>query len=156
MSFDLSNLSPKDLDALIAGARERKSALKKRKPIAVVREKLAKAAVKEGYSLDELFAGTKTATVNTAKRASKGVAKKASKRGRRASAAVAADAAPTASKRAAKRGRGRPAGTGAGGKVAPKYRNPANPEEVWSGRGMAPRWMKAYLDQGQSKDNFLI
>jgi len=40
--------------------------------------------------------------------------------------------------------------------VAPKYRNPANPEEVWSGRGMTPRWLASYLQQGKSKDDFLI
>jgi DNA-binding protein H-NS len=28
----------------------------------------------------------------------------------------------------------------AGGKVAPKYRNPANPEQLWTGRGRAPSW----------------
>lgn len=30
-----------------------------------------------------------------------------------------------------------------GGKVAPKYRNPANASETWSGRGIAPRWFSA-------------
>ena len=28
----------------------------------------------------------------------------------------------------------------AGQKVAPKYRNPANPEQTWAGRGRAPAW----------------
>src|SRR5690349_737834 len=27
-------------------------------------------------------------------------------------------------------------------KVQPKYRNPENPEEVWSGRGRKPRWVE--------------
>lgn len=26
------------------------------------------------------------------------------------------------------------------GKVPPKYRNPANPEQIWTGRGKAPLW----------------
>ncbi len=29
----------------------------------------------------------------------------------------------------------------AGKKVAPKYRNPANQEETWTGRGVAPKWV---------------
>src|SRR3546814_2122719 len=29
------------------------------------------------------------------------------------------------------------------GKVAPKYRNPANPKETWTGRGKQPRWMRS-------------
>ena len=31
------------------------------------------------------------------------------------------------------------------GKVAPKYRNPADPSQAWSGRGRQPRWFKAAL-----------
>jgi len=149
MAFDLTTLSAKDLDALISNAKQRKVALKKRKPIAAVREKLAKTAANEGYSLDELFAGA--AAEKTPAAPSKRGAKRGAKRATSKRAAKTA-AAETGSKR----GRGRPAGSSAGAKVAPKYRNPANPEEVWSGRGMAPRWMAAYLAQGKSKDEFLI
>jgi len=138
MAFDLSNLSPKDLDALISNAKQRKVALKKRKPVAAVREKLAKAAASEGYSLDELFAGAAAATPATTKRAGKRGAKRAAK------------------KSAGKRGRPAGSGSRAGGKVPAKYRNPANPSEVWTGRGMAPRWMAEYLRQGKTKDDFLI
>jgi len=151
MSFDLSNLSPKDLDALISNAKQRKVALKKRKPVAVVREKLAKAAASEGYSLDELFAGAETTAAATTKRATK----RGGKRGRRAAKAAAAET-PAPAKRAGKRGRPAKAASRAGGKVAPKYRNPANPEEVWSGRGMTPRWLAAYIQEGKTKDDFLI
>ena len=42
------------------------------------------------------------------------------------------------------------------GKVAPKYRNPANPTETWSGRGKQPRWLAAYTGNGRSADEFLI
>jgi DNA-binding protein H-NS len=42
------------------------------------------------------------------------------------------------------------------GKVAPKYRNPANAEETWAGRGKPPRWLATYLDQGRRIDEFLI
>ena len=30
----------------------------------------------------------------------------------------------------------------AGKKVAPKYRNPANPEQTWTGRGVSPTWVQ--------------
>lgn len=42
------------------------------------------------------------------------------------------------------------------GKVAPKYRNPANPTETWSGRGKQPRWLAAYTGNGRSAEEFLI
>lgn len=41
-------------------------------------------------------------------------------------------------------------------KVAPKYANPANPDEKWTGRGRAPKWMQAHLEAGGSKDDCLI
>jgi DNA-binding protein H-NS len=40
--------------------------------------------------------------------------------------------------------------------VAPKYQNPANPDETWTGRGVAPKWMQELIDSGRSKDEFLI
>lgn len=44
----------------------------------------------------------------------------------------------------------------AGSKVAIKYRDPANPKHVWTGRGMKPRWLKGLLDNGRSIEEFLI
>lgn len=41
-------------------------------------------------------------------------------------------------------------------KVAPKYRNPNNPEETWSGRGRAPGWMAAHLQAGGQKGDLAI
>ncbi len=38
----------------------------------------------------------------------------------------------------------------------PKYRNPANPSQTWTGKGKRPGWMKELLDKGHSKDEFLI
>lgn len=38
----------------------------------------------------------------------------------------------------------------------PKYRHPENPEMTWTGRGRQPDWMKDALENGQSKDDFLI
>ena len=43
-----------------------------------------------------------------------------------------------------------------GGKVAPKYRNPANAQETWSGRGRQPRWLAAQTAAGRKLDEFLI
>ncbi|SFK44059.1 DNA-binding protein H-NS [Lysobacter sp. cf310] len=42
------------------------------------------------------------------------------------------------------------------GKVAPKYRNPANTGETWTGRGKQPRWLAAYTGNGRKLDEFLI
>jgi DNA-binding protein H-NS len=39
-------------------------------------------------------------------------------------------------------------GTLAGKKVAPKYRNPANPEQTWTGRGVSPTWVQALKAAG--------
>ena len=43
----------------------------------------------------------------------------------------------------------------AGKKVAPKYRNPANPEQTWTGRGVSPAWIQALKAAG-SLDAALI
>ena len=36
-------------------------------------------------------------------------------------------------------------------KVKPKYRNPKNPTEVWSGRGRQPRWSSPALEASKKK-----
>src|SRR4051794_4022824 len=41
-------------------------------------------------------------------------------------------------------------------KVLPKYRNPKNPKETWSGRGKQPRWLTAQLGAGKKLNQFLI
>ena len=125
MAIDLNALSPQQLDALISAARERKTALKKRKPIAAIRGRIVEFAAAEGYSIDELFGG-RAATGTTGRAAKKAPAKKASRQGRKL------------------------------GKVAPKYRNPANPEETWTGRGKHPRWMAALVKKGKKPEDFLI
>jgi DNA-binding protein H-NS len=40
--------------------------------------------------------------------------------------------------------------------VQPKYKNPSNPAEVWSGRGKQPLWVKKQLKTGKKLDQFLI
>jgi DNA-binding protein H-NS len=62
----------------------------------------------------------------------------------RAKAGVAAKQAPT--KKSAQKGV----------KVEPKYRNPANAEQTWAGRGMPPKWMSAELAKGKKLEDFLI
>ena len=57
MSIDLNGLSARELEALIAQAKKRKTTLSKRKPAAVVKKKLAALARAEGYSIAELFGG---------------------------------------------------------------------------------------------------
>lgn len=41
-------------------------------------------------------------------------------------------------------------------KVLPKYRNPQNPKETWSGRGKQPRWLVSQLGSGKRLDQFRI
>ena len=40
--------------------------------------------------------------------------------------------------------------------VAPKYRNPDRPAEMWSGRGRKPRWLENKLANGAAIEDFLI
>lgn len=47
-------------------------------------------------------------------------------------------------------------GAAKGSKVPPKYRNPADPKETWTGRGLPPRWMSALLKKGKKREDFLI
>ena len=43
------------------------------------------------------------------------------------------------------------------GSVAPKYRDPQNPQNTWAGRGRMPRWMVAATKGGKAKkEDFLI
>lgn len=65
---------------------------------------------------------------------------------------TAAAAAPAVKRTRAKRGPSKFAGA----KVAPKYRDPANPDNTWSGRGKQPRWLQAYTSSGRALDDFLI
>jgi DNA-binding protein H-NS len=41
-------------------------------------------------------------------------------------------------------------------RVLPKYRNPLQPSETWSGRGKKPRWMTRQLKSGRKLDDFRI
>lgn len=63
-------------------------------------------------------------------------------------------AAPAPAPRAAK-GTRKPSKM-AGSKVAPKYRDPANAANTWSGRGKQPRWLASYTAQGRALEEFRI
>lgn len=123
MSIDLNQLSAKELEALITQAKKRKTTLSKRKPIAVVRKKVAALARAEGYSIAELFGG--------------------------GSASPTATTAPARKPRTTTKGR-------VLGKVAPKYRNPANPAQTWAGRGQQPKWLVVETGSGRTLEEFLI
>jgi DNA-binding protein H-NS len=41
-------------------------------------------------------------------------------------------------------------------RVSPKYRNPKEPSETWSGRGKQPRWLVAALKTGHTIEEFVI
>lgn len=41
-------------------------------------------------------------------------------------------------------------------KVAPKYQNPDDPEQKWTGRGRKPKWVEAYLAGGGSLEEIAI
>ena len=41
-------------------------------------------------------------------------------------------------------------------KVLPKYRNPENADETWSGRGRQPKWVQAALAAGEKLSDLAI
>ena len=130
MSVNINNLSSKELADLIVEANKRKKVLAKRKPATQVKAAVAKFLKSTGWTFDELYAKP-------------GAAKPV--------AAASAAAAPAAAPKARKSTKGRSLG-----KVAPKYRNPANAKETWTGRGKQPRWLAAETTKGKKLEEFLI
>ena len=43
-----------------------------------------------------------------------------------------------------------------GSKIAPKYRDPADAANTWTGRGKQPRWLAEYTAGGRKVEEFLI
>jgi DNA-binding protein H-NS len=41
-------------------------------------------------------------------------------------------------------------------KVVPKYKNPLNPDETWTGRGNKPMWVQNHLNSGGKKEDLKI
>ncbi|EIE51185.1 DNA-binding protein [Salipiger aestuarii] len=48
------------------------------------------------------------------------------------------------------------AGSAKGSKGAPKYANPANPSQTWTGRGRKPNWLNDALASGKTLDDLAI
>jgi DNA-binding protein H-NS len=48
------------------------------------------------------------------------------------------------------------AGKATSAKIPAKYRNPDNHSQTWTGRGLAPKWLKALIAAGHDKNEFLI
>lgn len=42
------------------------------------------------------------------------------------------------------------------GKVEPRYRNPADASQQWTGRGRQPKWVKEWVDAGKSIDGLKV
>ena len=129
MSVSIENLSSKELSELISRANQRKKVLAKRKPANQVKAAVAKFLTSVGWTFDELYGrtgGGKPAASTTATASAEVKPGRKSTKGRKL------------------------------GKVAPKYRNPANPKETWTGRGKHPRWMAALIAKGKKADDFLI
>jgi DNA-binding protein H-NS len=43
-----------------------------------------------------------------------------------------------------------------GAKVAPKYRNPSNHEQTWTGRGVSPIWVQALKVEGKLDSALIV
>lgn len=41
-------------------------------------------------------------------------------------------------------------------KPKPKYQNPEDPAQTWTGRGRKPAWLQELLDQGNALESYLI
>ncbi|QDC08806.1 H-NS histone family protein [Oceanicola sp. D3] len=52
--------------------------------------------------------------------------------------------------------RGRKGAKASGPKGAPKYANPDDKSQTWTGRGRQPAWIKSGLEAGKSLEDFAI
>jgi DNA-binding protein H-NS len=43
-----------------------------------------------------------------------------------------------------------------GSKSAPKYANPADPSQTWTGRGRKPNWLIEALNEGKSLEDMAL
>lgn len=151
MAIDLNGLSSKELKTLATQIKKQQTALTKRKPIAGVRKKLIALAKAAGYSIVELFGSAKSAP---AKKAGKPAAKKATRKAaKKAAKKTTTKAVKKAAKKTAKKTTKK---VRAGAKVAPKYRNPADPKVTWTGRGRQPLWFADLLKKGKKAEELLI
>lgn len=111
MAIDLKNLSPKELQALIAGAQSQMQEAHATQ-VRTVREKIDGLLKSAGLTINDVY--------------------------------PARGGKKTASKKVT-------------GSVAPKYRNPSNASETWSGRGRQPFWFaEALKRRGVTAESLLI
>jgi DNA-binding protein H-NS len=130
MSFDintLNGLSARELKSLIRTAQKQQDLVSKRPAITKVRAQVNKILRESGYTVAELYDVDVPAPAPRGRKPGK-VAKKAAKGTKGKSKGI----------------------------VPPKYRNPANGSDTWTGRGKAPRWMADLLAKGKKKEDFLI
>lgn len=86
MAVDLDGLSPKELDALISKAKQRKQTLAKRSSQAEVSKALAAVAKKHGWTLAELFGPGVPKAAKAAKPAAAPKARKSATKGTKVAA----------------------------------------------------------------------
>jgi DNA-binding protein H-NS len=86
MAVDLDGLSPKELDALISKAKQRKQTLAKRSSQAEVSKALAAVAKKHGWTLAELFGAGAPKAAKAAKPAAAPKARKSTTKGNKVAA----------------------------------------------------------------------
>ncbi|MCE2944026.1 MAG: H-NS family nucleoid-associated regulatory protein [Lysobacteraceae bacterium] len=86
MAVDLDGLSPKELDALISKAKQRKQTLAKRSSQAEVSKALAAVAKKHGWTLAELFGAAAPKAAKAGKPAAAPKARKSTTKGTKVAA----------------------------------------------------------------------
>lgn len=112
-----------------------------RKPLkSMSRKELQKLRVDIDRALEDLAENEKRAALAAAEKAAKAHGY---------SLSDLADIKPAAQK-------AKKAADGKRGKVAPKYRDPANEAQTWTGRGRKPKWVEAHLAAGGSLDDIAI
>jgi DNA-binding protein H-NS len=161
----MKDFSSDQLDRLIKQATKQKAKLEKGAEEMIKNvERLLK---EHGVDIDELVTQFKAAMPaapakpTRKKRRKKAAAKKATRKkatrkkatAKKATRKKATAKKTTAKKATRKKTRGKKKVTR---KVAPKYRNPANAEETWAGRGRKPKWVEAHLAAGGSMDDVKI
>lgn len=159
---DLKNYSVNQLEKLIDQAKKEKDKLEK--GVEELVGKVETLLKEHGVDFEELVARFRQATGSgptRKKRRKKAASKKTS--AKKASTKKATRKKATRKKAAARKAPARKkaarkatAKKKTGRKVPPKYRNPDNASETWTGRGRKPKWVEAALASGKSLDDIKI
>jgi DNA-binding protein H-NS len=161
---DFKNYSMEQLDKIIDQAKKEKQRIEKGASEMV--DKVERMLEEHGVDFDEFVYHFKAAArAATPKRRKKKVTqKKATTKKATAKKAITKKATTkkaTAKKTSAKKTAAKKKATGKksslkGRKIPPKYRNPDNASETWTGRGRQPKWVAAALSSGKSLDDLKI